>query len=67
MLVRSIVEKLNELDLRSMLIRVLEDNTNSGFYENLGEIPFASRTTGIGEARLALIAYGWQDFNKIAL
>ncbi len=62
-LVRVIVEKLNRMEIHSMLVWVLKGNPASYFYEKLGGKKIYQKDIQRGETKLIEIAYGWKDIS----
>jgi ribosomal protein S18 acetylase RimI-like enzyme len=60
-LVRAVAIKLAELNLNSMLVWVLGDNSACRFYEFLGAEKVEEKQTSRAGAALKEIAYGWTD------
>ena len=65
-LVATVVNRLLQADLRSMLIWVLAQNPSRKFYEALGGQPVREQEIVIGGATLIEVAYGWQDIRALA-
>lgn len=60
-LVKTVVEKLKRMQIDSMLVWVLKDNTACSFYENLGGRKVAEKEIIREENKLIEIAYGWKN------
>ena len=60
-LTRAVAADLLRRGMRSMLVWVLADNPSRHFYESLGGQPAGHTVIEIGGARLAEVAYGWDD------
>jgi GNAT superfamily N-acetyltransferase len=61
LLVTTVVEKLSQLNIYSMLTWVLADNPACQFYEKLGGEQIYSKQEERGGATLTEVAYGWKD------
>ncbi len=64
-LVRSLVQRLADLNIDSMLVWVLAKNPYRQFYERLGGLFVTSQEIQIGGANFEEIAYGWKDLNPL--
>ena len=60
-LAAAVVERLIDASFDTMLIWVLQDNPACRLYAALGGSRVRNRTTSIGGADLAEVAYGWHD------
>lgn len=65
MLVRSVIEDLEKLNINTMLVMVLEDNNSRLFYENLGGKKIDDIEIEIGGKKLNELVYGWDDIQNI--
>jgi GNAT superfamily N-acetyltransferase len=57
----AVVDRLEQLGLRSLLVWVLADNPSRRFYEALGGQSVRAQQVEIGGAQLEEVAYGWLD------
>jgi len=64
-LVKMIVERLLESDIKSMIVWVLKDSPNCKFYEILGGKYVGEKMLEYGGASYITIAYGWDDIRQI--
>lgn len=64
-LVRVVAERLNKMQIHSMLVWVLKDNPASDFYEKLGGKKVNQKNIKRGETELIEIAYGWTDVSNL--
>lgn len=64
-LVRTVVDRLAEVGIRSMLVWVLTDNPSRGFYEALGGQLVRRGQTEIGGVVFETVAYGWSDTGTV--
>ena len=64
-LTESLVEKLLQAGLESMLVWVLAENPACRFYESLGGQPVKTDQEEIGGKLLKLISYGWKDIRTL--
>jgi len=60
-LVTTIVQRLLEQSIESLLIWVLADNASRAFYEALGGQYVTEKPIEIGGVKLREVAYGWTD------
>jgi GNAT superfamily N-acetyltransferase len=61
----TVVEKLNQIGINSMLVWVLNDNFACRFYEALGGKRVYDKPIEIGGVMLTAVAYGWVGINNI--
>jgi ribosomal protein S18 acetylase RimI-like enzyme len=64
-LVTSLVMRMLQDGLPSMLVWVLADNPSRKFYEKLGGEFIKSQSIEIGDQRLEEVAYGWIDLRSL--
>jgi GNAT superfamily N-acetyltransferase len=64
-LVESLVTELIKIDVKSMLVWVLEENEYRRFYEKIGGSLVDSKQISVGGNELTEVAYGWSDISKI--
>jgi len=64
-LVKMVVERLLESDIKSMIVWVLKDSPNCKFYEILGGKYVGEKTLEYGGASYITIAYGWDNILQI--
>jgi ribosomal protein S18 acetylase RimI-like enzyme len=64
-LVRTVAERLVELQFDSIMVWVLADNPSRAFYEALGGEKFFETVVEIGGARMIEVAYGWKPIGKL--
>jgi GNAT superfamily N-acetyltransferase len=62
----TVVEKLNQMDIYSMLVWVLDDNFACRFYEALGGKRIYDKQMEIGGVMLTAVAYGWTDIKNLS-
>ncbi|WP_456271001.1 N-acetyltransferase family protein [Bacillus sp. AK031] len=62
-LIRAVVRHLQENQLNSMLIWVMDGNEAAFFYKALGGLKIDSTVCEIGGRRLKETAYGWKDIS----
>jgi len=60
-LVRTVAERLAEMEMHSMQVWVLEANPACQFYEQLGGQRVGAKEIAIGGTCLVEVAYGWAD------
>ncbi|MER3433734.1 MAG: GNAT family N-acetyltransferase [Leptolyngbya sp. ERB_1_1] len=60
-LVRAVVQKLDQMKIRSLLVWVLVGNPACRFYETLGGQKVYEKEIEIGGSKLIEIAYGWTN------
>lgn len=60
-LVQAVAQKLSQMEIHSMLLRVLAENPACRFYEMLGGQKVYEKEIERGRATLIEIAYGWID------
>jgi len=60
-LVGALVEELQDSDIYSLMVWVLQDNPWKRFYESLKGQPLRNRNVTIGGKDLSEIAYGWRN------
>jgi ribosomal protein S18 acetylase RimI-like enzyme len=65
-LVRALVEELQDSDIYSLVVWVLQDNPWKKFYESLNGQPVHQRMSKIGGKDLPEVAYGWRH-NRLLL
>ena len=58
-------ERLLQEGMRSMLLWVLVENPNRGFYERLGGKRLEEKQITIDGERLTEVAYGWADLHDL--
>ena len=61
----SVVECLKQMNILSMIVYVLEDNTSRLFYERLGANRLATVEIEIAGKKLNELVYGWKDLKEI--
>ncbi len=64
-LVRSVAQRLSQLDIDSMLVWVLGDNPACQFYATLGGTRIYEKELEIGGKPLIEVAYGWADTTNL--
>jgi GNAT superfamily N-acetyltransferase len=64
-LVRTVAERLWQMDIHSMLVWVLRDNPTCQFYERLGGQRIYDKEIERGGIKLLEIAYGWTDISHL--
>lgn len=64
-LVGQTAQKLNQLEIRSMLTWVLEANPACDFYAALGGRKVQQKEIVIGGSKLTEVAYGWADISAL--
>jgi len=64
-LVRAVVQKLDQMNIRSMLVWVLANNPACRFYETLGGQKVDEKEIERGGTKLLEIAYGWTDTSTL--
>ena len=64
-LVRTLVSRLIQEGMTTLLVWVLAANPARAFYERLGGHPVREKTETIGDAPLLHVAYGWRDSSII--
>jgi FR47-like protein len=64
-LLKTVVEKLSQANINSMLVWVLANNPACQFYEKLGGEIVDSKQQERGGAILTEVAYGWKDTTVI--
>ncbi|NEP63192.1 MAG: GNAT family N-acetyltransferase [Symploca sp. SIO2G7] len=64
-LVRTVTQKLSQMEIYSMLVWVLAENPAYRFYETLGGQKVYEKEIERGGAKLIEIAYGWQDIANL--
>ncbi|MBW4507590.1 MAG: GNAT family N-acetyltransferase [Scytonematopsis contorta HA4267-MV1] len=62
----TVIEKLNQIDIHSMLVWVLDDNFACRFYEALGGKRVYDKQLEIGGVMLTAVAYGWTDIKNLS-
>ncbi|QKS60432.1 GNAT family N-acetyltransferase [Paenibacillus barcinonensis] len=62
-LVGRVVQHLQRLQMRTMLIWVLERNPACRFYEKMGGIPVHTKRIRIGDKDVTEVAYAWSDLS----
>ncbi|MEM7758328.1 MAG: GNAT family N-acetyltransferase [Cyanobacteria bacterium P01_A01_bin.40] len=60
-LVRTVVEQFKKMQINSMLVWVLKDNSACSFYKKLGGIKIKEQEIERQGNKLIKIAYGWRD------
>ena len=65
-LVTSVAEDLLRSGISAMLVWVLEQNPERGFYEHLGGVYLRTKSIEIGRAALQEVAYGWKDLKALS-
>lgn len=66
MLVQQAAASLKKRGHRCLLVRVLADNPNIGFYEHMGANRLGEQDYDWEGYRTKEIIYGWRDINKLA-
>ena len=66
LLVEHIAKKLQQENIESLLVRVLKENPNRGFYEHLGAVLIGSRPYNWEGYMTEEMIYGWSNLNKLA-
>jgi GNAT superfamily N-acetyltransferase len=64
-LVRTIAERLVQLNYPSLMVWVLAKNPSRAFYETLGGEKIMETMVEIGGAKLVELAYGWKDIHRL--
>ena len=64
-LFKTVVEKLRQMQINSMLVWVLKDNPACSFYEKLGGIKMNEKEIERKDKKLIEVAYGWKDISNI--
>ena len=64
-LFESVVDRLQTMQINSMLVWVLNDNSACRFYQKLGGIKVYSKDIERQETKLLEVAYGWEDISII--
>jgi GNAT superfamily N-acetyltransferase len=64
-LIKPIIDELNRLNIKTMLVIVLEDNPSRHFYESLGAKQIDTLEIEIGGKKLNELVYGWEDIQTI--
>jgi GNAT superfamily N-acetyltransferase len=64
-LVRTLVSRLRQEGMLTLLLWVLAENPSRTFYERLGGRPVSEQTVTIGGVPLIEVAYGWLDSHTI--
>ncbi len=64
-LIQTLVKRLDELGLESMLVWVLADNSACDFYKALYGEPIYTKQIKRGDRTLNEIAYGWKDIRVL--
>ncbi|MEM9483462.1 MAG: GNAT family N-acetyltransferase [Cyanobacteria bacterium P01_F01_bin.116] len=64
-LMQVVAERLEQLDINSMLVWVLADNPACQFYAALGGKPVHKKEISISGTSLIEIAYGWMDTGNL--
>lgn len=64
-LVKLVVERLLENDIKNMIVWVLKDSPNCKFYEILGGRYVGEKSLEYGGMSYITIAYGWDDIRQI--
>jgi len=65
LLMKAIVRKLLDEDIKSMILWALEDNPSRLFYDNLGGKIVDKRFIQRGEKEFIQVAYVWEDITSI--
>jgi ribosomal protein S18 acetylase RimI-like enzyme len=63
-LVTEVTAHLRRHELRSMLVRVLAANPNTGFYQKLGATPVRRELYDWNGVPLIMLVYGWADLER---
>lgn len=67
-LIRAAAQQFRERSINSMLVWVMKQNTTAvRFYERLGGVEYASRTSMFGSMTVEDAAYGWKDIADLKL
>ena len=64
-LVKMVVERLLESNIKSMIVWVLKGNPNCKFYEILGGTYIGQKMLEIESVNYIEVAYGWDDIRPI--
>ena len=64
-LVSVVAERLNRMEIDSMLVWVLKDNSACHFYEKLGGKKVNEKEINRKETKLIEIAFGWTDISNL--
>ena len=64
-LVKKVAERLNRMEIDSMLVWVLKDNPACHFYEKLGGKEISAKEIERKGTKLIEIAYGWKDISNL--
>jgi len=67
LLVRQAAAVLAKMGHRCLLVRVLADNPNIGFYEHMGAIRLGAQDYDWEGYQTRELIYGWEDINKLAV
>lgn len=64
-LLQNLFVRLNNLQLSTVLVWMLEENNACSFYENLGAKLIDTQTLDFPKMKLKAIAYGWDEITSI--
>ena len=64
-LVRTVAHRLDQMEIRSMLVWALADNPACQFYETMGGQRVHEKEIEMGGTKLIEIAYGWIDISNL--
>ena len=64
-LVKTVVQRLNRMEINSMIVWVLQDNPARHFYEKLGGKKVSVKEIERKGTKLIEIAYGWTDISNL--
>ena len=64
-LVKTLIEEIETLGFRSMVVSVLEENESKRFYEALGGQVIDTVEVEIGGKKLKELVYGWKNISSI--
>ncbi|MBP2657026.1 MAG: GCN5-related N-acetyltransferase [Firmicutes bacterium] len=67
LLFKKLIEEYKRNSFKSMIIWTFKDNKDRKFYEILGGTISEDESYSLGGSDVAIVAYTWQDINKIDL
>lgn len=65
-LLDALISRLAQAGLASMMVWVLANNSNRGFYERAGGREIAARPITLGPDTVEEVAYAWDDLTSVA-
>jgi len=65
MLMRPVIEELEQASIHSMIVKVLDDNPSKNFYESLGAKKIDQQKVKIADVIITELVYGWKNFRQL--